>query len=132
VSQILTLFHQNLRIKYPPDSIKSASKSAAKGLISYYNGTKSGEIPGLYGQPYFWWSSGAIWDSLIDYWFLTGDSQYNEDVAQALQFQLGPNNDFMPMNQTKSEVGASIDTRLTYFDSIRRAMMTKIPGLMQL
>jgi mannan endo-1,6-alpha-mannosidase len=41
---------------------------------------------------------------LIDYWYLTGDDAHNVVVDQALLFQTGPNNDYMPPNQTKSEV----------------------------
>lgn len=36
----------------------------------------------------------------IDYWALTGDSQYNDIVSEALQFQVGPSNDYQPPNQT--------------------------------
>jgi mannan endo-1,6-alpha-mannosidase len=87
-----------------PGSIKSAAKSVANGLIAPYNGTKPGGIPGIFPLPYYWWSAAAIWDGLIDYWYLTGDDAHNVVVDQALLFQTGPNNDYMPPNQTKSEV----------------------------
>ena len=41
--------------------------------------------------------------SLIDYWYYTGDTQYNDLVQQGLLFQAGPNNDYMPPNQTMTE-----------------------------
>lgn len=41
--------------------------------------------------------------SLINYWAYTGDAQYNNLVMQGMLFQVGPNNDFMTPNQTKSE-----------------------------
>ena len=41
--------------------------------------------------------------TLIDYWRYTGDSSHNDVVSQALLFQVGPNNDYMPPNQTKDE-----------------------------
>lgn len=41
--------------------------------------------------------------SLIDYWAMTGDTQYNSITKEALLFQVGPNNDFMTTNQTKDE-----------------------------
>lgn len=44
-----------------------------------------------------------MFGSLIDYWSYTGDTQYNNLTSQALLFQTGPNNDYMPPNQTKSE-----------------------------
>ncbi|KAF2432394.1 mannan endo-1,6-alpha-mannosidase [Tothia fuscella] len=83
------------------DSVKSAARTVAKGLLSSYNGDKPGETPGLFGSPYYWWSDGAIWDAMVDYWYLTGDSTYNDVVEQSLAWQVGPNDDYMPPNQTK-------------------------------
>ena len=40
----------------------------------------------------------------MDYGFLTGDAEYDDIVHEALVFQLGPNNNYMPPNQTKDEV----------------------------
>lgn len=45
-----------------------------------------------------------MFGTLIDYWFYTGDTTYNEITTQAMLFQVGPNKDFMPPNQTKTEV----------------------------
>lgn len=41
--------------------------------------------------------------SLIDYWYYTGDDQWNNLTMQGLLFQTGPNNDYMPPNQTMDE-----------------------------
>lgn len=41
--------------------------------------------------------------SLIDYWLYTGDNQYNKLVEQALLFQVGDHDDYMPRNQTLTE-----------------------------
>lgn len=41
---------------------------------------------------------------MIEYWFYTGDTTYNEVVTQGLLAQVGPDNDYMPPNQTKTEV----------------------------
>ena len=40
---------------------------------------------------------------LVDYYYLTGDSTWNEMVITGLQFQVGTNDDFMPSNETTSE-----------------------------
>ena len=45
-----------------------------------------------------------IWDALVDYSALTGDSANSDVVGRALAFQVGPNEDYMPPNQTKLEV----------------------------
>ncbi|KAK7974060.1 hypothetical protein PG989_015908 [Apiospora arundinis] len=85
------------------DSIKDVSKSMAQDLMSFYNGNKPGGTPGLLPQPYYWWEAGAFLGALIDYWYYTGDTTYNEITTEGLLFQVGPNNDYMPPNQTLTE-----------------------------
>lgn len=41
--------------------------------------------------------------TLIDYWYYTGDETYNNLTKQALLFQVGETNDYMPRNQTRTE-----------------------------
>ncbi|RDL36582.1 Mannan endo-1,6-alpha-mannosidase [Venustampulla echinocandica] len=84
-------------------SIKSAASTVAFDLMTYYNGNTTGGIPGILPQPHFWWEAGGMFMTMIDYWRYTGDSTYNEVTSEALQFQVGPNNDYMPPNQTKNE-----------------------------
>lgn len=77
-------------------------------MMKYYKGNISGEfnIPGLLPPPevggYYWWQAGAMWNSMINYWHITGDTSYNDVVSEALLFQVGPQNDYMPPNQTKA------------------------------
>jgi mannan endo-1,6-alpha-mannosidase len=40
---------------------------------------------------------------MINYWYLTGDTTYNNVTQQALLHQAGDSGDFMPLNQTKTE-----------------------------
>lgn len=76
--------------------------------MSYYHGDEPGQTPGILpgpppGGPYYWWQAGAMWGTLIDYWFYTGDSTYNEDIKFSLTFQAGaPGNSYMPTNWTAS------------------------------
>lgn len=44
-----------------------------------------------------------MFGALIDYWYFTGDDSYNNITTQAILHQVGPDNDFMPPNQTKTE-----------------------------
>lgn len=37
---------------------------------------------------------------MVDYWHFTGDSTYNDLVTRAMLFQVGPNDNYMPLNQT--------------------------------
>lgn len=39
---------------------------------------------------------------MIDYWHYTGDTSYNDLVSQAMLWQVGPNQDYMPPNVTAS------------------------------
>ncbi|KAK8188432.1 glycosyl hydrolase family 76-domain-containing protein [Phyllosticta capitalensis] len=85
------------------DSIKQAASTVAHGLVSYYHGNETGQIPGLLPGPYYWWEAGAMFMTLVEYWYYTGDTTYNDITTQALLFQTGPDADYMPANQTKSE-----------------------------
>jgi hypothetical protein len=41
-----------------------------------------------------------VWNALVGYSYLTGDSTYDDIVSEALQFQLGDFDAYMPPNQT--------------------------------
>ncbi|KIH87419.1 mannan endo-1,6-alpha-mannosidase [Sporothrix brasiliensis 5110] len=90
------------------DSIIAAAKLKAYDVMTYYKGNLSGQIPGILPGPppvgeYYWWQGGALWGTMIDYWHYTGDTTYNDEVMQALQFQTGPpQNMYMPYNWTAS------------------------------
>ncbi|KAH0538343.1 hypothetical protein FGG08_005038 [Glutinoglossum americanum] len=86
-----------------PKSVKAAAKITADGMMKYYVGNQTGQIPGLLPGPYYWWEAGAMFGTMVDYYYYTGNSEYNDVVTQALLAQVGPNNDFMPPNQTKDE-----------------------------
>ncbi|KAH6855194.1 glycosyl hydrolase family 76-domain-containing protein [Chaetomium sp. MPI-CAGE-AT-0009] len=71
--------------------------------MSFYTGNDLGGVPGLLPKPYYWWEAGALMGSLIDYWYYTGDTRWNNVAEEGLLFQVGPNNDYMPPNQTMTE-----------------------------
>jgi mannan endo-1,6-alpha-mannosidase len=91
------------------DAIKKTASMAAWNLLQYYKGNETGQTPGILPGPppsglgdYYWWQGGAMWATLIDYWFLTGDETYNDITHQGLIFQFGEKYDFMPENYTIS------------------------------
>jgi mannan endo-1,6-alpha-mannosidase len=84
-------------------SIKSAASTVAFGLMKYYTGNNTGDVAGNLPAPYFWWEAGAMFGTLIDYWYLTGDTTYNTVTTQAMLHQVGDNKDYMPVNQTRTE-----------------------------
>ncbi|TVY56359.1 Mannan endo-1,6-alpha-mannosidase DCW1, partial [Lachnellula cervina] len=97
-------------LTHKSDSIKSVASTIAFDMMTYYKGNLSGQTPGLLPGPppdptvtnagYFWWETGAMFGSLMDYWYYTGDSTYNEVVSQGMLFQTGNGDDYLPQNQT--------------------------------
>ncbi|KAL8998480.1 MAG: hypothetical protein Q9188_006095 [Gyalolechia gomerana] len=71
--------------------------------MSYYKGNETGMPVGLLPDPYYWWLAGAMFDQMIHYWYYTGDTTYNTVVTQGLLAQKAEGDDFMPINQTKTE-----------------------------
>lgn len=43
-----------------------------------------------------------MFNAFIDYWYYTGDDQYNAITTQAMEHQIGENNAYMPTNQTST------------------------------
>jgi len=89
------------------DSIKAAAKTAAGGMMHYYHGNEPGQTVGKLVQPYYWWEAGAMFGQLIEYWFYTGDTQYNDVTTQGLMSQIGPKRDFMVPQEAWDEVSGS-------------------------
>ena len=73
-------------------------------MVSYYTGDRPGDVPGNLPDPYFWWECGAMFGALIDYYYFTGDSQYNEMVMRGMIHQVGENEDYLPRNQSSTSV----------------------------
>lgn len=44
-----------------------------------------------------------MFGTLIDYWYLTGDTTYNDNIIQGIVHQAGEARDLMPANQTSTE-----------------------------
>lgn len=84
-------------------SINSGLALIAKGLMDYYNGNDTGQTPGMFSNPYYWWEAGAAWGSMIDYWYYTGNETYNDLIKSSLIYQTGTDWDYMPANQTTTE-----------------------------
>ncbi|GJN77037.1 hydrolase 76 protein [Purpureocillium lilacinum] len=104
------------------ESVTTIAKQMADDMLSWYNGDKPGGTPGLLPDPYYCthlilmlvldvfsdqffagWEAGAMMGALIDYWYYTKDDSYNNLITQALLFQVGDTNDYMPRNQTLTE-----------------------------
>ncbi|KAI0457063.1 glycoside hydrolase family 76 protein [Xylaria acuta] len=84
------------------DSVKQAASTVAYGLLKYYTGNNTGDTAGNLPDPYFWWEAGAMFGTMIDYWFYTGDESYIDVTTQAMLHQTGDDKDYMPTNQTRT------------------------------
>ena len=78
--------------------------------MTYYTGNQTGKEPGLLSPPYYWWEAGAMWGGMAEYWHYTGDTSYNDVVAQAILAQASPTNDFM----MPEEAGQLVRTHFTF------------------
>lgn len=100
-------------------------------MMTYYKGNETGMAVGLLPDPYYWWLAGAMFDQMVQYWYYTGDSTYNEVVTQGLLAQISEDKDFMPRNQTKTEV--DIDFLLPHLlpiTDLQRGTTIKLSGLL--
>lgn len=77
------------------DHVKKTAAVMAQDLLSFINGSS----PSPYLLPtasYKPWDSGNMWDAIIEYGHLTGDTQHRDKAAKALLEQRGAHNDFLP------------------------------------
>ncbi|KAE8376056.1 glycosyl hydrolase family 76-domain-containing protein [Aspergillus bertholletiae] len=75
--------------------INDAASQTAYGSMLWYSGNETGQIPGAF--PDKWWEGSALFLSLLYYWHYTGDTTYNAEVSQGMEWQAG-NGDYMPAN----------------------------------
>ena len=106
-----------------PDSIRSAASTIAYGMMSYYVGNQTGKEPGLLYPPYYWWEAGAMWGGMVEYWHYTGDTSYNNVVAQAILAQASPTNDFMMPEEARQLVCISVSQVVREIIGIGTALM---------
>lgn len=85
------------------DSIKNAASTIAHDMMGVYTGNRLGDIPGSLPDPYYWWEAGAMFGTMVNYWYYTGDTTYNDITFEALLFQVGPLENYLPLNETKTE-----------------------------
>ena len=52
----------------PKDSIKSAASTIAYGMMKYYTGNNTGDVPGNLPDPYYWWEAGGMFGTMVEYW----------------------------------------------------------------
>ncbi|KAI1417035.1 glycoside hydrolase family 76 protein [Hypoxylon sp. FL1857] len=89
------------------DSVRAAAALVAEDLMAFYPGNKPGNIPGIFAEPsdgdYYWWTGGALWNTMLNYRNHTGETKYDEVISQGLVWQIGPNADYLSPNWTATE-----------------------------
>ncbi|KAJ5668060.1 glycoside hydrolase [Penicillium maclennaniae] len=77
-------------------SIKNAAATAAYNTWSEYTTNQTGQPPGAIRTD--WAMGGALFDTMIRYWYYSGDASNNAAISEGMYWQLGENNDYMPAN----------------------------------
>ncbi|CCE64750.1 hypothetical protein TPHA_0I02470 [Tetrapisispora phaffii CBS 4417] len=85
------------------ESLQNATALVAYGLMDYYTGLQYGKTIGMFSDPYYWWEAGGAWGCMLDYWFFMENDTYNDIIKQALLYQVGTANDYVPLNQSTTE-----------------------------
>lgn len=83
--------------------IRLAALLVADGLMLYYDGARYGGTVGMFTWPYYWWEAGGAWGLLIDYSYYTQNSTYDAVIKEALTYQTGNNDNYIPLNQLTTE-----------------------------
>lgn len=78
------------------ESLKDASSTTAWGMMKYYHGNETGHIPGSF--PTKWWEGSALFLALLQYWYFTGDTTYNNELSVGLEWQGGAQGNYLPSN----------------------------------
>ena len=84
-------------------TIREDCNIIAKGLLDYYEGTTYGGTIGMFTNPYYWWEAGGAWGSLIDYTFFFDNDTLVPLIKEALLYQTGDDDNYIPLNQSTTE-----------------------------
>ncbi|KAL2828316.1 glycosyl hydrolase family 76-domain-containing protein [Aspergillus pseudoustus] len=81
------------------DSLKQAGKTIAAPMWEFYLQNQTEGIPGKLTDT--WYVAGAMFMTLIQYWQVSGDNQYNSVVSHDMMFQAGRNYDYFDSNYSQ-------------------------------
>lgn len=80
------------------ESIKNVAATVAFNTMSTYTSNITGHIPGKLDGT--WWQGAALFQTMIQYWYFTGDASNNQAVSQGMYWQRGDNN-YFPANYSQ-------------------------------
>ncbi|ABN64791.1 Defective Cell Wall [Scheffersomyces stipitis CBS 6054] len=84
-------------------TIVEATNLIVDGVLDYYDGKNYGGVVGMFVWPYYWWEAGGVWGSLIDYTYFTQNDTLVPLIKEALLYQTGDDNNYVPLNQSTTE-----------------------------
>lgn len=87
------------------ESILSGANLVIEGLLPYspYYLNKSGAIPGIMQEPYYWYESGVAWGALLDWSIASGNSSLDNFLRHSIKYQSGKYWNFLNLNQSMVE-----------------------------
>ncbi|TID14835.1 hypothetical protein CANINC_004506 [Pichia inconspicua] len=85
------------------DSVCDALTLITNGIMDYYEGTRYGGTVGMFQPPYYWWEAGEAFGGMIDTWAWCQNDTYQTIIYDALMYQRGAQNDYVPANQSTTE-----------------------------
>lgn len=89
-----------------PDNFTNIQENTAlivQGIFDYYDGSRIGGTIGEFIPPYYWWEAGGVWGGLIDYSIFMKNDTFVDTIKQAMVYQTGDDNNYIPLNQSTTE-----------------------------
>ena len=84
-------------------TLQNATAIITSGILDYYAGTQYGGTIGTFQEPYYWWEAGGVWGALIDYGFFMKNDSLDLMIKEALLYQKGKDDNYVPSNQSMVE-----------------------------
>lgn len=104
ITSLLLVFVQGLDLD--PSNFTNLQHNTAliaEGLLDYYDGFNKGGTIGMFTWPYYWWEAGGAWGAMVDYSVLMENDTYVPLIKEALVYQTGEDNNYIPLNQSTTE-----------------------------
>lgn len=85
------------------ESVCNAATLIIDGMMDYYEGIRYGGTVGMFQAPYYWWIAGEAFGGMIDTWAWCENDTYQQIIYDALMYQRGSQDNYVPSNQSTTE-----------------------------
>jgi len=62
------------------ESIRNVSQKVAYKMMQFYPGNQTNGIPGLFGDPYYWWEAGAAFGVCLSIFEVRSLRSFTTDI----------------------------------------------------